>query len=141
MTWGGGQRGHDLEVEPVQLQQAESGGGDGRHHVAVGVAAAGQPAPGSLQPVLPAGQPRVVGPDVLVEPQRPARRRPIPATPGTPGCSAHSDLRPQLPPGGDRPPSPMPTPHPARGGPHVRGRVRTTSLSGTTPYETVRPTV
>jgi hypothetical protein len=70
---GADQRGHDLEVKPVQLQHAELGGGDGRHDVAVGVAAAGQPAPGSLQPILPAGQPRIVGPDVLVEPERPAR--------------------------------------------------------------------
>jgi hypothetical protein len=69
---GTDQRGHDLEVEPVQLRHAEPGGGDGRHDVAIGVAASGQPGPGSLQPVLPAGQPRVVGPHVLVEPQRSA---------------------------------------------------------------------
>jgi hypothetical protein len=65
--------GHGLQVEPVQLQHAEPGGGDGRHGVAVGVAAADQPPPGALEPVLPAGQPRVVGSHVLVEAQPPAR--------------------------------------------------------------------
>ena len=67
------QWGHDRQVEPVQLDQPQSGGGDGGHGVAVGVAAAGQPAPGALQPVLPAGQAGILGPHVLVEAQPSAR--------------------------------------------------------------------
>jgi hypothetical protein len=38
---GADQWGHDLEVEPVEFQQAEAGGGDGGGDVAVGVAACG----------------------------------------------------------------------------------------------------
>ena len=58
--------GHGPEVEPVQPHHLQPRGGDGRHRIPLGVAAAGQPAPRPLQPVLPAGRPRVVGPDVLV---------------------------------------------------------------------------
>jgi hypothetical protein len=67
------QWGHGRQVEPVQLDRPQSGGGHARHGVPVGVAAADQPPPWTLQPVLPAGQPRVLGPHVLVEAQPSAR--------------------------------------------------------------------
>ena len=57
-------------VEPVQPDHLQPGGGDSRHRVPVGVAAAGQPAPWALEPVLSVGQPRVLDADVLVERNR-----------------------------------------------------------------------